>query len=176
MPLLWPIFTLPLHLVGWLAVRLRLRLVEHNDDWQSGNRPAWSRLHSKVSMWASREFRLSSTQQPSTLVSKPETYGFLITNWVLSPFSVLHIILGTLVFSSIIFIRTGDAAVVACRYAASSLCCKLVLAHEVRGLRQIIDIGTVPFEAAPSQLELEAFKHRETFSSSEIRPLLRTTE
>lgn len=136
LPLFWPVGALILHLVGVGAVRLRVRFDEH--DRHRDHTPLWNKLQSLPGSWSRREFSLCSTQRKSTLILKPETYPFLFVNWCLSSMAVAHIILGTLVFSGVILVATRDAQIIAFRYAASSMVCKLVLVHELCGLREVL--------------------------------------
>jgi hypothetical protein len=65
-----------------------------------------------------------------------ETYLFLSISWFTSICTVFHIIYGTMVLSSSLFISTQDAVLVAVRYFASAICCRALLAYELAGLRQ----------------------------------------
>jgi hypothetical protein len=126
-PALWALLTVPIHLIGSFAVALRFRSFQNpTEDIQ------WkSRLRS--------EFPLAAQQQPllptETHEQKGTDYLSLLFSWIASTAAILHMIYGTMVFSSILFISAQDAVVVVARYLASTLVCRVVLRFEIMGLR-----------------------------------------
>lgn len=49
--------------------------------------------------------------------------------------SFVHLVFGTLVFSSLMFIATLDATKIVLRYMVSGLLCRFVLLYELSGMR-----------------------------------------
>lgn len=144
MPLLYPIATLVLHIIGVEAVRRRVQLssIRQDGDDTAPNHD----IHSWLRRGVSREFHLTGSEhhRPSgptrkilRLTLKEETYAFLLANFLLSTFSTMHLVFGTLVFSSILFISVNDAAIVAIRFLFSTIAVRLVLTYELSGLREV---------------------------------------
>lgn len=129
-PALWAFVAIPIHLMGRLAVALRFRC--EISELEPGERP-WARK-------LQEEFQLTARQSPATLHSQQESYSFIFCSWCTSTGAVLHIMYGTLVFSSILFISAQDAIKVAARYLCSTLICKLILKFEIIGMRGVMKI------------------------------------
>jgi hypothetical protein len=53
--------------------------------------------------------------------------------------TILHIICGTLVLSSMLFVASGDAVIVAARLLASSAVCRAILMFELSGMGQAVE-------------------------------------
>ncbi|KAM7184586.1 hypothetical protein V8F20_012151 [Naviculisporaceae sp. PSN 640] len=70
------------------------------------------------------------------IITFVERKTFLVAAWIVSMFTVIHIIYGTLVFASTTFIGTQDALVILARYVGSVVCCRIVLMYELAGLRE----------------------------------------
>ena len=70
------------------------------------------------------------------IVTFMETKTFLVAAWVLSIWTVLHIVYGTLVFASTTFIGVRDSVIILARYIVSVACCRIVLMYELAGLRE----------------------------------------
>jgi hypothetical protein len=171
LPFFWSCGTLLLHVLGVLAVHQRVRLTSRGS--QAHKNSFYNIPLARCRAWLAQEFTLSSPYDHGReeLSLKPETYWFLFTNWCLSAIAMCHIILGTLVLSSMLFISTADAAVVAFRFMASTMACRLVLTHELCGLQQVVDVRQGPVMPCSSSTEFLQFK-----SNSEARvdiPLVR---
>lgn len=134
MPILWPVLAILIHIVAMVAVRLQWRFDERPVAQASG-------VHaSPKSGWIQRELSLCSQHPRMDFKRNEESLTFLIVAWVVSTGTVLHILLGTLVFSSLLFIETGDAISVVAQYLASTLVCRVVLVYELAGLRTKVDV------------------------------------
>lgn len=70
------------------------------------------------------------------MITFVERKTFLVAAWIVSMFTVIHIVYGTLVFASTTFIGTEDALVILARYVGSVVCCRIVLMYELAGLRE----------------------------------------
>jgi hypothetical protein len=53
---------------------------------------------------------------------------------------VAHIIYGTVVFASILFICAQDAVSVVSRYLASALVCRVIVMIEISGMREVVQM------------------------------------
>lgn len=83
---------------------------------------------------------------------KDESTLFIFLTWVTSITTVSHIIYGTLIFSSILFISTSDAVQIVARFVASTVVCRVILVFEITGMQQ--RVGTMmqhPAGNAPSE-------------------------
>lgn len=126
-PVLWPAFAVLIHIVAMIAVRSKVRF---RDKTEPAKRP--SRIRQELSLCLNHPRTVLKTQE--------ESPWFLATAWIVSTGTVLHIILGTLVFSSLLFLLTKDAITVAVQYIASTLVCKMVLVYELAGLRKTVEV------------------------------------
>lgn len=133
LPLLWAFLAIVVHLFGTLAVMLRVRLSSRSGD-------TISTTKDQVKRAICREFKISCDQEPSKLEFRKESRLFIFISWFTSTGTVLHIIFGTVVFSSMLFISTQDALIVVGRYLASALICRIVLMFEVSGMRGVIKV------------------------------------
>lgn len=70
------------------------------------------------------------------LVTFPERNAFLVAAWFQSTIAVLHVVFGTLVFSSMMFIGTHNALAIVSRFFVSTLVCRIVIRYELAGLRE----------------------------------------
>lgn len=73
------------------------------------------------------------------IVTFQESKLFLVAAWVGSMATVLHIIFGTLIFSSTIFVGVEDALSIVGRYMASVSICRIILMYELAGLRESVE-------------------------------------
>lgn len=128
MPVIWPFLALLIHFVGTIALSLRVRFSE----------PGNQRL--SLASIVRREFLPCSLHPVTELQPKKESALFIIIAWCLSTGTVLHLILGTLVLSSLLFISTQDAVMVAAQYLGSTLVCRMILMFELAGLRETVQV------------------------------------
>ncbi|KAF2718658.1 hypothetical protein K431DRAFT_296658 [Polychaeton citri CBS 116435] len=128
LPALYAFLAVAIHIAGSTAVALRYRFHD-----TSGR---------KKSVWAifMQEITPSCNQDRSYLAPVKETPMFVILSWLTSTGTVLHIVFGTLVFSSLIFLQTQDALGVVLQYFASALVCRLILMYELSGMRNVVNV------------------------------------
>ena len=124
LPVAWAFMSVGIHIAGATAVAMRMRFVRAKEvGW-------WAVVRSVVR----DELTPSALGSERRLQWKPEGWGFYILSWATSTGTVLHIIFGTLIFSSILFIATADAVTVAARYLASAVLCRIILNYELDGI------------------------------------------
>lgn len=128
-PALWGFLALVIHFAGCLAVVLRFHC--QSSESTTGER-TWARR-------IKTEFQLTALHSPATLHCREETYFFIFCSWCTSTGTVLHIMYGTLVFSSILFISAQDSVKVAIRYLFSTLICRVILMFEIMGMRYVME-------------------------------------
>jgi len=69
-------------------------------------------------------------------------------NWLTSLFTLVHILYGTMVFSSILFVSSKDAVVVVSRFLASALVCRVILSLELSQMQKRIKLVDPSWEEA----------------------------
>ncbi|KAE8163744.1 hypothetical protein BDV40DRAFT_299090 [Aspergillus tamarii] len=129
-PLLWTFSALILDILGVIAVDLRIRIDEPAAD------PPITTL-GKSRRRVGQEFRLSADHARASVTFKPQSYAFTCISWCTSTGTILHLIYGTLTFSSIVFISVQDALGVVARYLASTIICRVILMFEIHGMRRV---------------------------------------
>ncbi|KAK4188574.1 hypothetical protein QBC35DRAFT_495842 [Podospora australis] len=155
-PMVWALLGIVVHFFGMVVLRLRLRGWRgrpedvgqreeevHMMNLNRGNRNGllgivrWCRgISGRAMSIAKTEFEPSAyANYDSRIVTFQESKTFLVCAWLLSVFTVSHVIYGTLVFASTVFISPTEALVVLVRYAISVSVCRIVLMYELAGLR-----------------------------------------
>ncbi|KAL6410838.1 uncharacterized protein AUP68_07270 [Ilyonectria robusta] len=81
-------------------------------------------------------FPCAAKQYDVRIVTFQETKKFLVAAWWESTFTILHVVFGTLVFSSLLFLGIKDALSIVGRYMASVALCRVILMYELAGLRE----------------------------------------
>ncbi|KAL2195123.1 hypothetical protein P885DRAFT_40913 [Corynascus similis CBS 632.67] len=150
-PLVWALTAVVANLASAVATRLRIAITEHDER---GHRlvrpprpPPRSTSHiflvpEKLQRTLRREFQLSGatsrTDISIILTRKPESYLAAFVAWFTSTGTIMHVIYGTITFSTVVFISTEDALGVAARYLMSTLVCRIILNFEMSGMRAMV--------------------------------------
>jgi hypothetical protein len=134
LPALWVSTSIIIHVLGAWAVKLRVSIV------QVEHVPRAMDLFNQ-------EWIISAAQPVAVLQLKPEKLLFIVSSWLASTSTVLHLVFGTLVLSGTLFISPRDALAVVARYFVSTLVCRIILMYEICGMRETI--------AVESEQELE---------------------
>lgn len=151
-PALWAFLAAPIHVAGAVITWLRLRFVSGHKktDHAQTQRGKFATVTHFV---RDHEFQPACFQQRATISLRKESYTFLLLSWFTSTCTVFHIIFGTLMFSGTLFINPKDVIGVVAQYFGSTLVCRTILAFEIAGMRQTIDVDEdAPPE--PEQVEL----------------------
>ena len=167
-PMLWAFLAIPCHVFGAIAVFLRVKIEEENVV--SRKQPFFSRLRAELHRRLRMEFQVSSSQPRATLGLRVESNWFLFISWFTSTGIVLHIILGTLVLGSTLFISALDADQVVAQFLASTLVCRAILTYELRGMRRVVKPAKEEEEQA-ERFELLRSKGNEEDMGMEYREL-----
>ena len=69
---------------------------------------------------------------------KPETNLPLFISWLTSTVVILHVIYGTAILSSTLFVSALDALGVIGQFLGSTLVCRAILTYELRGMRLVV--------------------------------------
>ena len=146
MPALWAVIVVFIHATGVGVLRLRVRrTTEHHDE--SPTKWPWDwvrrRMASEFRKGLPREFCTVAYQDGGKIFVDwfPETRLFIGLTWFLSIGNVVHIVFGTLVFSGMTFVGPRDALQIFGRYMASALACRIILTHELAGLKDAYNAG-----------------------------------
>lgn len=129
LPSMWVVLAIVIHMFGTTAIALRMKLTLRNA--LKPKTAIKKRFH--------EEFNLCAHHSKAQLTLHPETNSFILFSWLTSMGTILHIIFGTLVFSSMLFIASGDAVIVVGRLLASTAVCRVILMFEISGMRQVVD-------------------------------------
>lgn len=116
MPILWSVLPFFVHLPAALALR--------------ANIPSKS-LRSALAS----EFKLSAFHVPMDPGALAPNTKLMFWRWFATMFALVHMTVGIVLFSSLLFTMTSDAAFVLLRYMASALVCRLIIMFEIYGLR-----------------------------------------
>ncbi|KIW66519.1 hypothetical protein PV04_05847 [Phialophora macrospora] len=148
LPALWAFLAIAVHFFGTWSVYLRTRIVllEPNVN-RSWIQQIWRRICA--------EFTPSAAREVARLEIRDETYAYIFLSWFTSILTVLHIVYGTLVFSSILFISTSDAVTVVARYLSSTLVCRAIVMYELSGLRQVLSQGRSGSHGGPEFIPMQ---------------------
>lgn len=130
LPALWAFLAAAVHVFGALAVTLHVRITETH-----------SNKRRSIRQRIKDEFQLSYDQKDATLTLLEESPYCIFVSWLTSSGTVVHIIFGTLVFSSILFITTLDAVTVVFQFLGSTIVCRAGLMFELNGIRKRVRIG-----------------------------------
>lgn len=160
LPVVWAFMSVGIHVAGAIAVALRMRFVKT----------------AETSIWRTLRSMLRDEVTPSALGSerklqwKAEGWSFYILSWATSTGTVLHIIFGTLVFSSILFIATADAVTVAARYLASAVLCRIILNYELDGISYGAEAAVEESKLVRQQLRQHLDKGAESWRMMDKAP------
>ena len=93
--LIWICLAIFIHILGAVALRLRVKLIVENPL--------------GISTALKNEFLLSAYHPEGRLAFQQESYWFISLSWATSVATIIHIAMGTLVLSSLLFINVQDA-------------------------------------------------------------------
>ncbi|KAH9897159.1 hypothetical protein F4778DRAFT_744599 [Xylariomycetidae sp. FL2044] len=138
-PMLWGILSIPIYFAGTLALRLRMQRVYNNEakDRQPIGFAKWIRLLPyRLLAFCRSEWIPSICQDDIRIVTYREGKTWLTWTWLLSTCTVIHVLFGTLLLSSLLFLGPQDALGLIIRYMASVLVCRVILMFEIAGMRE----------------------------------------
>jgi hypothetical protein len=154
---LWVGFAVVVHFFGTIAFATRSK-TKYPDEDKAEDASLFRSTRAWLRRWPRNEFSLCATHTTHILSWRKENNWFLVISWFTSVATVCHIIYGTAILSSAIFIgsplcavplqrrelisRLGvtDTLTVAARYTASVLVCRMIVAYELHGMRAAVRI------------------------------------
>ncbi|KAI1741106.1 hypothetical protein F4680DRAFT_417241 [Xylaria scruposa] len=136
-PLTWTILSIPIHLAGTFAIRLRVRRIYSDEDKEVNmNFGQWLRLlPDRLRGYWKTEWVPAVAQEEVRTKSFEEGAIYVAWSWFLSTATVIHILFGSLVLSGLLFIGPQDALLVIFRYVVSVLVCRILVTFELAGMR-----------------------------------------
>lgn len=111
--LIWMCLAIFIHILGAVVLRLRMKLIAENSP--------------GISTALKNEFLLSAHHSEGRLTFRQESYWFILLPWATSVATIIHIAMGTLVLSSLLFIDVHDALFVVSLITCLSYCLKVLL-------------------------------------------------
>ncbi|KAL2672174.1 hypothetical protein Neosp_012874 [[Neocosmospora] mangrovei] len=145
LPGLWLAFGPCIHFfscfVFWLRIR-GWRYIRRGDTSEATSDESLPRQEESVPkrLWGflkTKEFVPCATNDyVSRIEGCTESKTFLVTAWLESTCTILHVVFGTLVFSGTLFVGTKDALGIVGRYIAGVAVCRIILMYELAGLRE----------------------------------------
>ncbi|KAK4196161.1 hypothetical protein QBC40DRAFT_258315 [Triangularia verruculosa] len=205
-PTIWAVLGLLVHILGTIGLRLRIRgwrgpedQVREAVEKVKSTRAAKPNgtFHVGATLWSAWEWvagipqrlchLLATEFRPSAsdglavgIFTFKESKLFLVAAWVGSMATVLHIIFGTLIFASTIFVGVEDALSIVGRYMASVAICRIILMYELAGIREalpedlketewdaVVDVPTPALSDGSGDLSIP-IKQRVTVVSSQV--------
>jgi hypothetical protein len=129
---IWATTAIAVHLFGWLSLWLRVR-IQPIEPSKKTRVPGLTYLVD--------EFTLSSCQADGQLWFRAESYLFVGFSCFTSIGNICHIVMGTLTFSSLLFIDTTTAVKIFARIFANTVLCRTILMYELTGMRQTVVVA-----------------------------------
>ncbi|KAH7125147.1 hypothetical protein B0J11DRAFT_433685 [Dendryphion nanum] len=122
LPALWAGISVIPHLLGAYAVTLRVRTMPHRT----------------LRATFMSEFDFSKQQTNPKWDPIPESKRYLVFSWLASFITILHLVMGTVVLSSALFISPSDAVIVSIRLLCSAVTCRVLLMFELHVLKHSV--------------------------------------
>ncbi|KAI8946630.1 hypothetical protein F4801DRAFT_53942 [Xylaria longipes] len=170
-PLTWSILSIPIHLAGTFAIRLRVRRIYSDEDKeQNMTFGQWLQLlPTRLRRYWKSEWVPGVAQEEVRIKSFEETGIYVAWSWFLSTATVIHILFGSLVLSGLLFIGPQDALLVIFRYVVSVLVCRILITFELAGLRaRYIPDPEQTFSMEVVKLEDKPVRHRRGTHEQEV--------
>ena len=139
---LWPFLGAIIHMLGATALRMRTKVVaqtresEEQTQHQRKNSSAIESLRSSIQQPGVRNARVNVT-------ILPESLGFFFMSWFTAVGTAVHIIFGTTIFSSMLFVSIDDGCIIIVRLMASVVVCRVILTYELAILRGKVEVTEI---------------------------------
>ncbi|KAL8714474.1 MAG: hypothetical protein Q9225_006579 [Loekoesia sp. 1 TL-2023] len=124
--LIWMCLAIFVHILGAVALRLRVKLIVENPL--------------GISTALKNEFLLSAYHPAGRLVFRQESYWFISLSWATSVATIIQIAIGTVGLSSLLFINTQDATFVALRCLGSACVSRIIVMFELSNMRTNVHV------------------------------------
>lgn len=143
-PMAWVLFPGLIHVIAAAAFHRIPKSVKQPGQTSEQDEMGWRRRP----FWGSfDELRACHAHTKRTIIAGSPGLMTLVLNNVAQFLVVIHIVLGSVIFSSCQFLRFVDAIPVILRYTLSTLVCQFINAYELHGMSETL------------QVELECMEH-----------------
>ena len=130
MPLLWVLFPVSLHVIATLGYRSMIRSI-----------PVSGGLKFRFWTFLTTEMTPSSNCKSFPISEGAPTSSAILLQICASALAFVHVVLGTLVLSSLIFIGFHDTLRILFRLIGSALVCRGILMYELVSIREVLKKG-----------------------------------
>jgi hypothetical protein len=141
MPSLWVYLAVLVHFGGVVALRLRISTPSPTEDNSNEEVGAWGKGWLWIRAWAISELTPCVYGKPLTVnFRKPNTalrFGFFAFSWATFCGANMHVLMGIITLSAVVFISHADTIGIIGRFIASAVLCRLVVMYELSGLREV---------------------------------------
>lgn len=127
---LWVFLAVVVHLGASVVLHLLVKVDAAESDrgtWQPRLTSA-SRLLDEITPHAFQKAQLMKWKSDKIIV--------IMVSWLVSVTTLAHIVYGTLVLSSLLFLNVGDAITIMARFAASAVACRAIARFELAGMNE----------------------------------------
>ncbi|RTE74141.1 hypothetical protein BHE90_011431 [Fusarium euwallaceae] len=130
--LLWAFLGVFIHFMAGMAFRMRVssKVKRVDEDMTQGSWP--------VSV-AQGQIGLMARRSKIIFTVHPESLSFFAMSLITTISTACHIIFGTSVFSSILFVSINDSLLIVARLMASAIVCRIIVTYELLVLRESVE-------------------------------------
>lgn len=130
---LWIVMNLASHLLS--AIVYRTAVYIQRTDRNPHTKPWWL-----IIRWLRLHFSLENENGSVHMHLRPSSFSNILFSWFTTILSACNLIFGSLIFSSLLFISVRDAVIIAFRYFASAVLCRILVKYELSIFREDIDV------------------------------------
>jgi hypothetical protein len=132
-PLLWVVLSLVIHIIAILSLRLAIRRKKSTTDHPSKSRirGPWSMIKSEFTLSANSEYQV---RDHFNVRLGPLAVGL---QYIGALTALVHLVFGTAMFSSLLYIGNGDAIPLIMRFITSAVVCRVILQFEIGGMIRV---------------------------------------
>lgn len=128
---LWIFSAVAIHLLGAIALHLHIKVISKMPE-DDGYPQILNRLPD--------QYEHLTPQQTVRVTFLPKPWRFSVVSWATSVLTACHVVLGTLLFSSMLFISVADGVIMIVRLMASVIACRLMIAYQFAVLPKPIEL------------------------------------
>lgn len=144
MPLLWILYPISLHgvcFVGYYYMTPHQRDKSRLECPRISNRSSWAnyfwRLGSYFWTLVKMEILPTVNRERGPILTVPSTATAILLQIIASALAFVHVVLGTMILSSLVFVGFHDTLRIIARFIASALVCRGILMFELAGIREM---------------------------------------
>lgn len=144
MPLLWILYPISLHgvcFVGYYYMTPHQRDKSRLECPRISNRSSWANYFWRLSsyFWTLVKMEILPTvnRERGPILKVPSTATAILLQIIASALAFVHVVLGTMILSSLIFVGFHDTLRIIARFIASALVCRGILMFELAGIREM---------------------------------------